>query len=306
MTDRKQTTKKENGFTVMELLIALAILLIVLGLGFNLYFYTQKSFQDGEQRWIQQREVKKVADYISSFVKNSYFIDIIGDIDETYSFDNEYSYIYKDSNDGIIKYKNLTESPVNLCTTDLSLNFEPAKDADDNDIYNVLDYDISANVGNYEVESSIFLQNVKLIKPLNSSDDKTDTGSAVRYMSTDSSTDDTEIDIEVGTFCFIATAAYGTPEQQSVSLLRQFRDKVLLTNPIGRSFVDFYYKHSPTLADTIKNSPVLKLATRILLLPFIGLAAIMLNHYLLIYTVFYIIMLLGLLRYRDKKYGRLG
>lgn len=299
------TEKKENGFTLMEFLIVLALLLVVLGLGYNLFFYTQKSFQDAEQRWIQQRDAKRVSDYISSIVKNSYYVDIIGDIDQTYTFDEDYSYIFLDS-DGIIKYKNFSEPIVNLSSTNLMPKFGKARDSEGKDLYNVLSYDISTTMGNYELKSSVFLQNVKAILPLNSSEDSTETGSAIRFKNTESITDQPEINVDVGTFCFIATASYGSCEQQSVSLLRRFRDEVLLTNPAGKWFVDFYYEHSPALAKIIENSSILKLITRILLLPFIGLAAIAINKFFAVYALVYLAIMVSLLKYRDKKYKHLS
>ena len=41
--------------------------------------------------------------------------------------------------------------------------------------------------------------------------------------------------------CFVATAVYGNPEAPQVEALRQFRDDVLMQNPVGRAFVNFYY-----------------------------------------------------------------
>ena len=67
--------------------------------------------------------------------------------------------------------------------------------------------------------------------------------------------------------CFIATAAYGTPMAQEVDALRGFRDGYLMTNSVGATFVDSYYRISPPIADVIANSPVLRAFVRGLLVP---------------------------------------
>ncbi len=46
--------------------------------------------------------------------------------------------------------------------------------------------------------------------------------------------------------CFIATAAFGSYQEHHVWILRQFRDRYLLTSIPGRAFVRFYYSHSPS------------------------------------------------------------
>jgi len=77
--------------------------------------------------------------------------------------------------------------------------------------------------------------------------------------------------------CFIATAAYGSLYQQPVTLLRQFRDKILLSNPIGVSFVKTYYHYSPPIADYIADNAILRFIVRILLIPLVMIALVAMN-----------------------------
>jgi len=70
-----------------------------------------------------------------------------------------------------------------------------------------------------------------------------------------------------GSGCFIATAAYGSYLDPHVQVLREFRDRRLLSNWMGRQFVAFYYRHSPAVAAVIARSASLRRATQWLLTP---------------------------------------
>ena len=77
--------------------------------------------------------------------------------------------------------------------------------------------------------------------------------------------------------CFIATAAFGSPLEPHVKLLRKFRDRFLLNSYVGRSFVGIYYKYSPPLADFIARHDILRLMVRWGLIPIVGLSWFSLN-----------------------------
>jgi hypothetical protein len=77
--------------------------------------------------------------------------------------------------------------------------------------------------------------------------------------------------------CFIATAAYGSSLESHDKVMRQFRDRSLLTNYPGEVFVDLYYTYSPPVADFINKHPNLKLLVRWTLMPLLGLSWLALN-----------------------------
>jgi len=96
--------------------------------------------------------------------------------------------------------------------------------------------------------------------------------------------------------CFIATAAYGSWLDPHVLTLREFRDQHLLTNTAGTWLVEFYYRHSPPIADYIRERETLRTIVRA------GLA-------LVIYTIEYptvaglIFVLAILIRVRQSRKG---
>lgn len=69
--------------------------------------------------------------------------------------------------------------------------------------------------------------------------------------------------------CFIATAAYGSNLEPDVAILREFRNHFLLTNSIGRAFVNIYYQVSPPLAEIIRGNELLRSFVRVSLIPFV-------------------------------------
>jgi len=81
--------------------------------------------------------------------------------------------------------------------------------------------------------------------------------------------------------CFIATAAYGTPMAGEIQVLRDFRDKYLVTNPPGRLFVSVYYKLSPPVARFIADHDSLRTGIRLALTPVLWLASAALKTTLL-------------------------
>ena len=71
--------------------------------------------------------------------------------------------------------------------------------------------------------------------------------------------------------CFIATAAFGSPYEAHVLILREFRDTYLLPNRLGKAIISLYYKYSPPIANFIAEHESFKAGVRVALLPLVGL-----------------------------------
>ena len=73
--------------------------------------------------------------------------------------------------------------------------------------------------------------------------------------------------------CFIATAAFSSPEAPAVVELTRFRDRVLVRSGFGRAFIRLYYRHSPRFAFFLDKHPTLKPFFRAILKVFAALCA---------------------------------
>ncbi len=98
--------------------------------------------------------------------------------------------------------------------------------------------------------------------------------------------------------CFIATAAYNSPDQTQVRILRQFRDTYLKPFALGRKFITTYYNTSPPLAKIIENRPALQITVRTLLAPLTAISYLSLHPLSAVTfgsTIFLLLLLLHLI-----------
>ncbi|UCC94480.1 MAG: BACON domain-containing protein, partial [Candidatus Omnitrophota bacterium] len=100
-------------------------------------------------------------------------------------------------------------------------------------------------------------------------------------------------EMEASSPCFIATAAFGSPMDYHVKILREFRDKRLLTSGIGRGLVSVYYKISPSVAELIRKNQTARAAVRCVLIPITGAAFLALYFHPIKFLIGLTFILLG-------------
>jgi uncharacterized delta-60 repeat protein len=81
-----------------------------------------------------------------------------------------------------------------------------------------------------------------------------------------------EITFKTNDACFIATAAFGSLLDGHVTILREFRDRVLMVSWVGQQLVGKYYGFSPRVADFISHHETLRTIVRLFLIPLVLLA----------------------------------
>ncbi|NLO38709.1 MAG: type II secretion system protein [Ruminiclostridium sp.] len=262
----------QKGMTLTELVIAMVLLGIVLAIGYNFIHYINKSYSESEKKWIAQTNARQVSEFITSELKTSFYaeIDYSGDMSEG---DSQLYLV-----DGKLMQEKSDTEPTQITDGLYSITFEKAKKntwtegSEGNErINNTITYTIEALDTDgatplYTLQSTVFLENMIEGRAITGHWE----GSTIRYQRT---SPESPMPTDVSR-CFIATAAYDSPDDTSVMLLRRFRDEVLLTNAVGRTFVDFYYRVSPPIAEYISQSELLKYIVRAFLTPIVGFASV--------------------------------
>jgi len=75
--------------------------------------------------------------------------------------------------------------------------------------------------------------------------------------------------------CCACASAYATTDDGRLNIIRQFRDRYLMTNPVGRGVAALYYNvFSPPVAHFINDHPQVKPVARAALTPVIAISTV--------------------------------
>ncbi|GAB6182087.1 hypothetical protein JCM14036_34060 [Desulfotomaculum defluvii] len=154
------TTKylhEKIGLTLVEIMITLALLGIVLAVGYSFYFVGKNSFDQGESQSNIQRDIRSAAAKITKEIRNA---DQISNSPNTFSGQKYYSIrlegnqiiIDMVNSNGFITRQSITSPVINT----LFFELKPAK---------VLRFDVVGNNGkmskDYRISSEVYLNNLK-------------------------------------------------------------------------------------------------------------------------------------------------
>lgn len=293
-----------RGFSIVELLLALALLLIALGLGYNLLFFARNSFERSEERWMEQNEVVAVSNIIYDSLNEAYYIEIVADEAGIPSAALDFYGAFFVDETGATIYESKSGSTVvetELPGDYLVLSFSKETYTINEYTYtynDLLNFSVVSNDLSYTISPQVHLDNMNRDRTIQG----IDTGAVIVFQTKE--VVETVPEDLYDTLCFVATAAYESPMNPSVRLLRRFRDEYLLETDLGTRFVEFYYDNSPPVAKVIEESSVLRFASRAVLYPLVGFVSLVMNplHFMNVMTGLFMAAFV----YKRKKPGRNG
>lgn len=146
---------RKNGFTLVELIIFLALLGVVLTIGYRIFFSGQNTYAMGSDQYQLQSEIRKAGDFIIDEVRNATEIDIIN---TPFFAQTGYGYIYLHDSKIIHEYSGGTRNITDSLVKDEDV-FSIRKDSDNRN-YLCIDMTGTLNGNTYNLSTEILLKNV--------------------------------------------------------------------------------------------------------------------------------------------------
>lgn len=178
----------KRGFTVVELLAALVILLIVVTLGYQGFAYFYSSYDRNEENWIVQQDVRTVSDWIDKNAQTAYILEIYAAKPPTFDAADEYYYLYNEAGKVYIR-KPKDTSVVHMSgeTIDAVFTFDVIEP---NALhYNIVGKDLKTAADEvYTVSGTLLILNLTNGKKINEGDPTGSviSGKCIRFKSTQS------------------------------------------------------------------------------------------------------------------------
>lgn len=152
----RKNLRSQRGVTLVELIVALAILGFVLAAVYSFYYFGERSFAVGSEQSNLQRDLRLAADFITREVRHAVELDLIP---VPASFAAGYSYIFLENSAVVHVHNGVKTAKTGPVVTGLSFGLERLRHND----RNVLQFTVRGRSGNqqYELSTRVFLSNVR-------------------------------------------------------------------------------------------------------------------------------------------------
>lgn len=142
--------RNSRGVTLIELIIALALLSMVLAVGYNYYFFENKTYTIGSNQSNVQRDIRLASDFITREVRNAIELELVS----SPTIGDGYNYIYL--NGLVLMHDSTPKTDPIISQLELKI-----KKVDNNKNY--LEFIIQGNEGEqtYKINTKVQLNNIK-------------------------------------------------------------------------------------------------------------------------------------------------
>ena len=247
-----------KGFTLIELMVTLALLGLVIAGGFSFYYFADRTFMSGSEMANVQADVQLAMHRITDEVRLAHSLKLITPDEVPLKVEDEDEHYLFMKNGSL--YMRTIQSPPDrvlldssLSGTDFDVVFGPV-DGDSGKLPDMLAISISSDNPQVDYTLTSELQVLNLRK---NEIEGTTSGEAILYTKNFSPE---EVELGGGRQCPYRRYAYapGAPELDS---LRAFRDNVLAKNPLGRFVIQVYYAASPIVESFLDYQPLARHVT---------------------------------------------
>ena len=251
--------REERGFTLIELMVTLALVGLVIAGGFSLYFFADRSYVTGTISADIQADVQIAMKRITEELRLAHHLEFVDQIPERNALEKDDHYLF--TQDGVVVLRTQLSDQVltgvNLELADYVLEFDRSRNQTGDPLEDALWIRLSSQNPRvqYSLQSDIQVLNLRL-----SGIEGNGPADAVYFTKNLSEVEREEARI-VRRRCFLGRVVFD-PDAAELLVLRTFRDKELSSNRVGRMVIDFYYAISPTIANFLDAQPLARITTR--------------------------------------------
>ncbi len=259
--------RRESGFTIIELLLTLALVGLVIVGGARLYFFANRSFVSGQIVADIQADIQIAMKRITEEVRLAHSLKLI-DLDDVptgvASLEEDDHYLYWQAGKIVLKTEHGTRAIIGVDEeyNGYNLFFSTVDDEDLGDVLKIKIAALHPKV-DYELESELQILNLRHSGSVLKADIGGLDNSQAIYFTKTFTEEEYEASEEDPRRCFLRRHVYAAGAEE-LDVLRSFRDSVLMPTRLGRIITDYYYANSPRLSFFLEERPLAVAATKMI------------------------------------------